>query len=72
VFYLDKSVEVFQTPEELRNALRGPESVIVLSRTEYLPELTPVVPLREIARRRDLFETPTTVVLTKQSATAAL
>lgn len=72
VFYLEQAVEVFQTPEELQKALLGPESVIILSRTEYLPELTPVVPLKELARRRDLFETPTTVVLTKQPATAAL
>ncbi|MFT4033038.1 MAG: glycosyltransferase family 39 protein [Siphonobacter sp.] len=68
VFYLDSSVEVYQTLEELKQALRTERDAIVLSRAEYIPELESVEQLQEIARKRDLFETPITVILKKSAS----
>ncbi|MDQ1089411.1 glycosyltransferase family 39 protein [Siphonobacter sp. SORGH_AS_1065] len=65
VFYLNRPVEVMQTPEALQNALQVHPSVMVISRTEFLSELDEFEQLQEVIRKRDLFETPTTILLKK-------
>ncbi|PMD97360.1 phospholipid carrier-dependent glycosyltransferase [Siphonobacter sp. BAB-5405] len=65
VFYLNRSVDVVNTPEALAEVLRAEGSVVVISRTEFLPELSTFSQLKELTRKRDLFETPTTILFRK-------
>ncbi len=65
-FYIDKNIPRTYYTDTLKKWLQSPGNAIVITREEYLPELKNL-PLVEIARRRDIFELPTTVILKKVS-----
>lgn len=61
-FYLPNRVPDFEKVDSLKEHIQG-KKVLIITRTEYLKELEGL-PLKEIARHHDLFELPTTVLLT--------
>jgi 4-amino-4-deoxy-L-arabinose transferase-like glycosyltransferase len=61
-FYLDRSVQVLDDAAQVKQVLSAHPNAIIISRENHLPELDPV-PVRLIARERDLFETATTVLV---------
>jgi len=63
-FYLDKNIPKTFYTDTLKEWLNRPGNSIVITREEYLPDLMSL-PLKEIARHRDIFELPTTVILKK-------
>lgn len=63
-FYLDKNIPRTYYVDTLKQWLQSPGNAIVITRMEYLPALKNL-PLVEIARHRDIFELPTTVILKK-------
>lgn len=63
-FYLDKNIPRTFYTDTLQHWLQSPGNAIVITRLEYLPDLKHL-PLVEIARHRDIFELPTTVILKK-------
>ena len=65
-FYLDKNIPGTYYTDTLKQWLQLPGKAIVITRLEFLPALKNL-PLIEIARHRDLFELPTTVILKKVS-----
>ncbi len=65
-FYLDKNIPRTFYTDTLKKWLQMPGNAIVITRLEFLPDLKNL-PLVEIARHRDIFELPTTVILKKVS-----
>ncbi|MEO8116102.1 MAG: glycosyltransferase family 39 protein [Bacteroidota bacterium] len=65
-FYLDKNIPRTFYTDTLKQWLQLPGNAIVITRLEFLPDLKNL-PLVEIARHRDIFELPTTVILKKVS-----
>ena len=59
-------IKVFNSPDSLRQLIQSPsvasgQPILVISRLDKLPELSGL-PLKEVGRYRDIFETPTTML----------
>jgi 4-amino-4-deoxy-L-arabinose transferase-like glycosyltransferase len=63
-FYLDTPLQEFHTPEELDSFLEENPDVRILSTKKHLEELESISKLEVIFARKDLFERPTSVILT--------
>ena len=63
VFYLEEKVPVFDSIEELQEHIRDNKRVFVISRMRNLEELSTIKDLELIAEQKDLFETPTTILM---------
>jgi 4-amino-4-deoxy-L-arabinose transferase-like glycosyltransferase len=63
-FYLQRPVIVLSTPAAVRQVLLAHPDALILSRENYLEELNGL-PVKVLARERDLFEYPVTVVLSR-------
>lgn len=63
-FYVYENIPRTANKDVLNDWLKVPGNAVVITRVEYLPELKNL-PLKEIARHRDIFELPTTVILAK-------
>lgn len=61
-FYLDKNIPRAFNRAEMQRLLDSTGNALVITRTDYLDSLS-IFPLKEIARHRDIFELPTTVIL---------
>lgn len=62
-FYLDKSVKVLNTKEEVRDIFISKPNARIICRESELIGLEGL-PIKILAKERDLFETPTTVIFT--------
>ncbi len=67
-FYYPTPIRRYESPEALA-AVLGPDTYVVTT-VRHLDDLQGL-PLREVFRRRDLFEIPTTVILVSEGAAAA-
>jgi 4-amino-4-deoxy-L-arabinose transferase-like glycosyltransferase len=65
VFYVDGSIKEFHDPGSLQNFLREHPNTIIITRKEKANELQPLS-LHKVAEHHDLFELPTTVLLTNK------
>jgi 4-amino-4-deoxy-L-arabinose transferase-like glycosyltransferase len=65
VFYVKDHIKQFYDPASLQNYLAEHPNTIILSRKDKAVELQNL-PLRKVAERHDLFELPTTVLLTNK------
>ncbi|MBI1343733.1 MAG: phospholipid carrier-dependent glycosyltransferase [Terrimonas sp.] len=63
-FYLPERVKVFKDIDSLRHYLEH-NKALILSRTAYMDELKEL-PLRTVAKEHDIFELPTTLLVTNQ------
>ncbi|MDJ1503078.1 glycosyltransferase family 39 protein [Xanthocytophaga agilis] len=66
VYYLKRSIPVMHDPKELSLFLRQHPNAIVISREEFMNELTDIAHWKVLKKRRDTFESPTTVLLQKE------
>ncbi len=64
-FQLDKNIKKTYQLDTLRKWINESPNCIVISRAEYLDSLK-TLPLKEIDRRHDMFELPTTLLMIKQ------
>lgn len=64
VIALEREVPKFASPEEIEEMVNTYRSGYVISRTDYLEELEKIPQLEYFGEARDLFETPTTLVMT--------
>jgi len=60
-FYVDKNIESAGDTAALHKLLNTHKDAIILTRTRYADSLK-TLPLQEIARHKDIFELPTTVI----------
>ncbi|GAA4413544.1 hypothetical protein GCM10023187_41940 [Nibrella viscosa] len=68
VFYLNRRIPLLDTPEQMHRQLLAHPETTVITRTDYLEELTRYPNLFVIHQRRDLFERPTTVILERRES----
>ncbi len=61
-FYLQKKIIPLNSPEEVENFLKNGK-VYILTRDEYIQELENIKDLKIIIKKKDLFENPTSVLL---------
>ena len=63
VFYYDRPIPKLNTLEEVKQHIVGEQQIYIISRAQYEEELTSVQGLRLIHSKHDLFELPTTIVV---------
>lgn len=63
VFYLNRTIPLLETHDQLHRQLHAHPGTMVISRTDYLEELDTLPNLFVVHQRRDLFERPTTLIL---------
>ncbi len=61
-FYLQKRIVPLNSPEEVENFLKNGK-VYIVTRDEYIKELKNIKDLKIIIKKKDLFENPTSVLL---------
>ena len=61
-FYLEKNLIILDSEEKVRKLLQSHSNFRIITREELLPELKHL-PLKTLAKERDLFEIPVTVIL---------
>ncbi|MGK7393665.1 MAG: ArnT family glycosyltransferase [Candidatus Cyclobacteriaceae bacterium M3_2C_046] len=66
LFYLREKIHVFKTPEEIMNFMEQEEQIFVISRKRHLEDLQQIKDLELIFSHQDLFEPPTTIIMTNR------
>ncbi|THU39243.1 glycosyltransferase family 39 protein [Niastella caeni] len=61
-FYLNNSIKVLESPAQVNEVITTQPQAVIISRENHLLELE-AVPVKLLAKERDLFETATTVLL---------
>jgi len=61
-FYLNRSIQVLDNPQQVKQVITTQPDAIIISREDHLPELDSL-PIKLLAKERDLFETATTVLV---------
>mgnify|MGYP006293867785 CR=1 FL=1 len=63
-FYLERPIEKIHTPLELEKRLKANSDLRVISTKKHLPEIDTIPGLTLVFSQKDLFERPTTIILT--------
>jgi 4-amino-4-deoxy-L-arabinose transferase-like glycosyltransferase len=74
VFYLQKEIKVYENLNDLTIALEEikDREVYVIGRTDAEMELKQIASLKFVAKHKDIFENPTTIILKKMNALSSL
>jgi hypothetical protein len=66
-FYLDRDIPKTYDAAILRQLVTNNKEAIIITRTDYIDSLKQL-PVTEIARHRDIFELPTTIIFKRNAA----